>query len=131
VENLAAASPSVPPVGVEPVDTTVSVDTATDQAASEAAARRAFSTSILVSATRCLLTYVVLPFVAPALGIAADVGPGLGIAIGLVAVASNVLTIRRFHAANHRWRWGYTAIAVGVIIGLSVLMAGDIATLVT
>jgi hypothetical protein len=134
VENLAAASPSVPPVGVEPVDSTVPVDTAdtaTDQAVSEAAARRAFSTSILVSATRCLLTYVVLPFVAPALGIAADVGPGLGIAIGLVAVASNVLTIRRFHAADHRWRWGYTAIAVGVIIGLSVLMAEDIATLVT
>jgi hypothetical protein len=96
----------------------------------EADARRAFSTSMLVSATRCLLTYIVLPFVAPLLGIAGDVGPGLGIAIGLVAVVSNCLTIRRFHAAQHRWRWGYTAIAVCVIIGLTVLMVQDLIDLI-
>lgn len=98
---------------------------------SEAAARRAFSTSMLVSATRCLLTYIVLPFVAPLIGIGADVGPGLGIAIGGVAVVSNCLTIRRFHAAQHRWRWGYTAIAVCVIVGLLVLMGQDVADLIS
>jgi hypothetical protein len=92
----------------------------------QAAAHRAFSTSILVSATRCLLTYIVLPFVAPALGIAKDVGPGLGIAIGIVAIASNILTIRRFHRAGHRWRWAYTAISVSVICMLSVLMIEDL-----
>jgi hypothetical protein len=96
----------------------------------DAAARRAFSTSMLVSATRCLLTYIVLPFVAPAFGIAAEVGPGVGIAIGLVAIASNVLTIRRFHASRHRWRWGYTAIALSVIGLLVVLMVQDIVDLV-
>jgi hypothetical protein len=98
---------------------------------SEAEARRAFSTSMMVSATRCLLTYVVLPFVAPLLGIAGDVGPGFGIAIGLVAVVSNILTIRRFHAAEHKWRWAYTAIAVCVIIGLVILMGQDIADIVS
>jgi hypothetical protein len=122
---MAAAASPVPQASVEPVEV---LD---DRVASEAAARRAFSTSILVSATRCLLTYVVLPFVAPALGVAADVGPGLGIAIGLVAMASNVLTIRRFHAANHRWRWVYTAIAVSVIVLLGVLMAEDVAELLS
>jgi hypothetical protein len=98
---------------------------------SEAAARRAFSTSMLVSATRCLLTYIVLPFVAPLLGIAGDVGPGVGIAIGLVAIVSNVLTIRRFHAADHRWRWAYTGIAVCVIIGLVILMVRDVAEILS
>lgn len=117
MENVAAAS--------TPVDTPVGT-----QSLSDAAARRAFSTSMLVSAFRCLLTYVVLPFVAPALGVAADVGPGLGIAIGLVAIGSNVLTIRRFHRADHRWRWGYTAIAVSVIGLLVVLMVEDIASMV-
>jgi hypothetical protein len=107
------------------------VDQAPRPKVSEAAARRAFSTSMLVSATRCLLTYVVLPFVAPLLGIAGDVGPGVGIAIGLVAVVSNVLTIRRFHAAQHRWRWAYTGIAVCVIIGLVILMGRDIADLLS
>ena len=111
----------------------VSADTNTDVSDAhrqEAAAEKAFSTSILISATRCLLTYVVLPFVAPLVGIAKDVGPGFGIAIGVVAIGSNVLTIRRFHRAQHRWRWAYTAIAVTVIAMLLVLMARDIADLI-
>ena len=81
------------------------------QTASEGAAQRAFSTSVLVSATRCTLTYLVLPFLLPALGLAAGVGPAIGIPVGLVAIASNVATIRRFWAADHRWRWAYTALA--------------------
>src|ERR687892_670128 len=91
---------------------------------------RAFSTSILVSATRCLLTYVVLPFVAPALGLAAGVGPAIGIPIGVVAIGSDILTIRRFWAADHRWRWAYTGIALTVIALLLVLMVEDILGLV-
>lgn len=95
----------------------------------EAAAQRAFSTAMLVSATRCLLTYIVLPFVAPGLGFAAGVGPGVGIAIGVVAIGANVLTVRRFHRARHRLRWGYSAIAAGVLGLLVVLLVQDIARL--
>ena len=98
--------------------------------APEGAAQRAFSTSIVVSATRCLLTYIVLPFVAPALGLAAGVGPAIGIPIGVVAIGCNILTIRRFWAADHRWRWAYTAIALSVIALLLVLMVEDILDLV-
>ena len=94
------------------------------------AAQRAFSTSVLVSAVRCVLTYLVLPFLAPALGLAAGVGPAIGLPIEAVAIASNVMTIRRFWAADHRWRWAYTALAVTVIALLVVLMAEDITTLV-
>ncbi len=100
------------------------------QTASERAAQRAFSTSVLVSATRCTLTYLVLPFLLPALGLAAGVGPAIGIPVGLVAIASNVATIRRFWAADHRWRWAYTALALTVIALLLVLLAEDIASLV-
>jgi hypothetical protein len=98
--------------------------------APEGAAQRAFSTSILVSATRCLLTYIVLPFLAPVLGLAAGVGPAVGIPIGIVAIVCNILTIRRFWAADHRWRWAYTAIALTVIALLLVLMVEDILDLV-
>ena len=98
--------------------------------APEGAAQRAFSTSMLVSATRCLLTYIALPFLAPALGLAAGVGPAVGIPIGVVAIGSNILTIRRFWAADHRWRWAYTAIALTVIALLLVLMVEDILELV-
>jgi hypothetical protein len=98
--------------------------------ASERAAQRAFSTSVLVSAVRCTLTYLVLPFLAPLLGLAAGVGPAIGIPVGVVAIVCNVLTIRRFWAADHRWRWAYTALALTVIALLLVLMARDVAALV-
>lgn len=94
-------------------------------------AHAAFSTSILVSAVRCLLTYIVLPFVAPALGFATGVGPAVGLTIGLVAIASNVVTIRRFWRADHARRWQFTAISSTVVVLLLVLMAQDIAHLVT
>jgi ABC-type iron transport system FetAB permease component len=95
-----------------------------------ASARRAFSTSIVVSGIRCLLTYVVLPFVAPALGLAAGVGPALGIVIGLVAIVANVASARRFWRANHPRRWAFTAIAFGVIVLLLVLLVQDVAELI-
>lgn len=97
--------------------------------APEGAAQRAFSTSILVSATRCILTYIVIPFVAPIIGFAKGVGPWLGIPIGAAAIVCNVLTIRRFFAADHRYRWAYTALALVVISLLLVLMGKDIAEL--
>lgn len=97
--------------------------------APEGAAQRAFSTSILVSATRCILTYVVLPFVIPIIGIAKNVGPALGVPIGIAAIVCNVLTIRRFFAADHRWRWAYTGLALVIISLLIVMMAKDIVEL--
>lgn len=92
-------------------------------------ANRAFSTSVAVSAVRCLLTYVVLPFVTPALGVATGVGPVVGLVIGVVAVIANVVTIRRFWRADHPRRWMFTAVSSGVIVLLLVLLAQDIAQL--
>lgn len=97
--------------------------------ASERAAQKAFSTSILVSATRCILTYIVLPIVIPILGIAKGVGPVIGIPIAVAAVVCNVFTIRRFFAADHKWRWAYTALALAIITLLFVTMAKDVVDL--
>ena len=94
------------------------------------AAHRAFSTSILVSGTRCLLTYVVFPFLAPALGLATGVGPAIGLVIGVVAIAANVASARRFWAAEHPRRWTFTAVAAAVIVLLCVLVVQDVADLV-
>lgn len=90
---------------------------------------RAFSRSILVSAARCLLTYVLLPFVAPAVGWASGVGPVIGIPLAGVAIVANVVSIRRFWLADHRWRWGYTVIGLSVIGLLIVLIVQDLVDL--
>lgn len=93
-------------------------------------AQRLFTTSMVISGIRCTLAYVVLPFAMPFLGLAPGVGPTLGIVIGVVAIAANVFSIRRFWRAKHRWRKPITAIHVGVIGLLLVLLYTDISQLI-
>jgi len=92
---------------------------------------RAFSKSMAVSAARCVLTYIVLPFLAPLIGALKGVGPIIGITLGVVAIVFNVRSIRRFWAANHKWRWAYTVIGTSVIGLLLVLIASDVAELLS
>ncbi len=94
-------------------------------------ANKAFSTSILVSAVRCTLAYVVFPWVLPALGLAGGVGPGIGLAVGLVAIGFNVASIRRFHASDHRWKWQITVLNCCVIAMLTVLAVMDVSDLIS
>jgi hypothetical protein len=93
---------------------------------SEAAANKAFQKSMLISATRCTLTYVVFPIIIPLLGILKGVEAPLGIAIGTFAIVCDVFTIRRFFAADHKYRWYFSFIALSIIGLLFVLLAEDI-----
>jgi hypothetical protein len=99
--------------------------------ATDQAAYRAFQRSMFISAVRCLLTYVVFPFVLPALSFANGFGPAIGIVIGAVAMVCDVFAVRRFFAVDHRWRWRFAAVASGVVGLLFVLLVQDIVHLVT
>ena len=92
-------------------------------------ARKAFQTSLLVAAARCLLMYIVFPFVLPAIGLANGVGPALAIPISVVAVVCIVLSMRRFWRADHSKRWHYSALGGVVIVLLTFLTIRDIASL--
>ncbi len=81
---------------------------------------------MVVSGTRCLLSYIVLPYLLPVLGWADLVGPALGLAIGVVAIGFNVLSIRRLRQADHRLKWPVGAINAAVIVLMAYLAAGDI-----
>ena len=111
-----------------------SSDVADDAATStqhveQSEAQRAFNWSIVVSGIRCTLAYVVLPFIAPLIGLAPGVGPVLGIAIAVVAIVANVFSIRRFWAAQHPWRRPITVLHLAVIAFMVVLIINDLATL--
>ena len=92
-------------------------------------AARRFSRSMLVSGVRCMLTYVVFPWLLPALGWASGVGPGIGLPIGLLAIGFNVDSFRRFRTSEQRMRLPGMVINVAVIVLLVVLVVGDIADL--
>lgn len=92
-------------------------------------ATRMFSTSVMVSAVRCTLAYVVFPWVLPLLGLADAVGPWIGIPISLIAIGFNIASIRRFWKADHAWKWAISTINVCVIGLLSVLLVMDLSSL--
>jgi hypothetical protein len=97
--------------------------------AGRAAAQQAFSRSVWISAARCLLTYIILPVLGPIVGLAGDVGPVLGLTVGAVSMVAIVASIRRFFAADHRWRWRYSALGGGILVLLAVQAVIDIADL--
>ncbi len=95
-------------------------------AASEDSAHRIFSVSILLSALRCLLTYIILPVLTPLIGAATSVGPGIGIPLAIVALVFDVRGIRRFWLADHRLRWQMTGVYLVVMGFVLALLIGNI-----
>jgi hypothetical protein len=87
--------------------------------ATAAQAQKAFQTSVAVAAVRCLIMYVLLPFVLPAIGIAAGVGPWIGLPIAIAAIVAVTMSIRRFWRADHSKRWHYTVIGT-IVIGFMI-----------
>jgi len=113
------------------MDPTVSVEPAANvNVSDEAGAERTFSISIAVSAIRCTLTYVLIPWVFPFLGETTGVGPTIGVVIGLAAIVANLFSIRRFHRSDHRWKWQMTLLNSAVIGLLVFLVAKDFVSLV-
>jgi hypothetical protein len=98
--------------------------------ASAAEAQKAFQTSLLVATVRCLLLYIVFPFVLPVIGVASGVGPWVGLAIGGAAVVAIVMSIRRFWRADHSKRWHYTVLGTTVIGFLIYLIVKDIVEII-
>ena len=91
----------------------------------------AFRRSMVISTIRCTLTYLVFPFVLPALGLVTETGVVLGMVIGVLAITCDVFTIRRFFSVDHKWRWQFSAVAFTVICMLTVLLAQDIVHIIT
>ncbi len=98
---------------------------------SEQEAQRVFSVSMTISALRCLLSYVALPILTPLVGVAASVGPWVGIPIAVAALYFDVKGIRRLWATQYRWRWHLTVVYLAVMGLVTYLLVGDILKLFT
>ena len=125
--NVSEAEALVDPVALPPADVFMRrlLRLPEGRTSTAAEARSAFQKSLAFTTCRCLLMYIILPFVLPAVGIAQSVGPYIAIPVGIVAMVSIVYSIRRFWRADHSKRWHYTVFGTVIIGFLTYLTISD------
>lgn len=87
--------------------------------------------SLALSAVRCVLTYAVIPALAPVISWLGPLATPLSLTLSLVAIVMAVTSLRRVWLADWSGRWPYTAFAVAVVVALAALVVVDLRTLTT
>jgi ABC-type iron transport system FetAB permease component len=90
------------------------------------AAERAFNLSLAISGVRCIIQYMILPFVLPVIGLAANWAVPISLAINLIAVAAIFFSLRRFWQTNYKGKWQYLGIALVALIFIVVFIYTDL-----
>lgn len=91
---------------------------------------RAFTFAILLSALRCTVQYVVLPFVLPWIGVVASIPAWLTLTLTAVALVSLFRSVRILWRMRHAQRWSYLALAFVVLAALLLFVFIDLQTLI-
>jgi len=89
-------------------------------------AERAFGLSLAFSGVRCILQYVIFPFVLPLIGIAGEFSVYISIVINLVAMLALIYSARRFWIIDYKYKRQYLFVAVAAFVILCVFLALDI-----
>jgi ABC-type iron transport system FetAB permease component len=92
-------------------------------------AQRALKFALLLSAVRCTVQYVLIPFVLPWVGLAASVPPWLTLALGGLAILSLVRNVALMWRLHHARRWSYLFLAVVMTGALLVFAVVDLHSL--
>lgn len=90
------------------------------------AAERAFNLSLAISGVRCIIQYMILPFVLPVIGVAASWAVPISLTINLMAVAAIFFSLRRFWQTNYKGKWQYLIIALIALIFIAVFIYTDL-----
>ncbi len=90
-------------------------------------ARRSTKAALVISGVRCTITYLLVPVLAPVVGILDTINAPLSIALSIVAISMGISGVRRFWMADHRARWAYTGFIGLVLVLLFVGIAFDVA----
>jgi hypothetical protein len=97
-----------------------------DAEATTRVANRVIGGSLVFSAVRCTIQYVLLPIVLPLLGMAATIPPAALALLDVAVICSLIYTLRRLWQARHPRRWDYLALAVMSILGMVAFLAYDL-----
>ena len=94
--------------------------------ADEKPAKQVVRLSLIFSGTRCIFQYIIFPFILPILGIATNATVPILFAFNLIAIASIILSLRRFWIVSYRYRWHYLGLASFVLLLLTVFFLMDV-----
>lgn len=89
-------------------------------------AQRALTFGILLSALRCTVQYILLPFVLPWIGIAASIPPWLTFTLGVLAIGALARNVRYLWRLGHARKWSYLFLALVIGGALLVFAAIDL-----
>lgn len=89
-------------------------------------AQRALTFGILLSALRCTVQYILLPFVLPWIGIAAAIPPWLTFALGVLAIGALARNVRYLWRLGHARKWSYLFLALVIGGALLIFAAIDL-----
>ena len=92
----------------------------------ESEAQRAFKFSLIFTGIRCLLQYIVLPFILPVIGIASSTALPLLLLINVFAIISMLFSVRRFWQINYQYKWQYLLMALVILTALTAFIGLDI-----
>lgn len=90
---------------------------------------RVMGYSLAFSAVRCILQYIILPFILPFIGIAASWALGLTMLVNIAAIVAIIASVRRMWQIRYTHRWRYMALAVPAFLLLLSFFVLDIYTL--
>jgi hypothetical protein len=96
------------------------------ESALPAPAQRALTFGLLLSALRCTVQYVLLPFVLPWIGIATSIPLWITLVLGGLALASLCRNALYLWRRRHARRWSYLALALIVGMALVLFMVMDL-----
>jgi hypothetical protein len=108
----------------------VPLSTAASEPRSTEQAERTFGISLLISAVRCILQYMILPFVLPVIGVASEAAVPISLTINIIAVGLIFYSLRRFWKIGYARRWQYLPVALAAFLILGVFIAMDIKALI-
>jgi hypothetical protein len=81
--------------------------------------------SLVLSAIRCVLTYALIPALAPVVSWAGVVARPVSLVLSVLATALAINSLRRVWLADYRHRWPYTAFILVVLALLGLVIVLD------
>ena len=88
-----------------------------------------FRVPLLISATRCMIQYVILPFVLPFMGMIGGAPAWLGLTFNAAAFVSLISSLRRIWQTRHPRRFTYLPLAVLMLFVILVFSISDLRAL--